>query len=85
MKKTYVKPNVKGLGLLRVVTQFSCGPNIGTVDHNVPADISGTFDTPQDRHAAAYGELRAGLQRSSWAHGSSFAPGVLPLTNPRSA
>ena len=24
MKKTYVKPNLKGLGLLRVVTKHSC-------------------------------------------------------------
>ena len=34
MKNTYVKPNLKELGLLRVVTKFSCGPT--TSDHNAP-------------------------------------------------
>ena len=31
MKKAYVKPTLKGLGLLRTVTKHSCGPifNIG--------------------------------------------------------
>lgn len=30
MKKSYVKPDLKGLGLLRVVTQHSCAQ---TADH----------------------------------------------------
>jgi hypothetical protein len=34
MKNTYVKPNLKELGLLRVVTKFSCGPTIS--EHNAP-------------------------------------------------
>ena len=34
MKNTYVKPNLKELGLLRVVTKFSCGPT--TSNHNEP-------------------------------------------------
>jgi hypothetical protein len=33
MKSTYAKPNLKQLGLLRVVTKFSCGPN---TNQNVP-------------------------------------------------
>jgi hypothetical protein len=34
MKNSYVKPNLKELGLLRVVTKFSCGPTAS--EHNAP-------------------------------------------------
>ena len=37
MKNPYVKPSLKELGLLRLVTKFSCGPNSPLSDHNGPS------------------------------------------------
>jgi hypothetical protein len=37
MKKTYTKPSLKGLGLLRIVTMFSCTTSqIGNTVYNGP-------------------------------------------------